>query len=236
MSSLFKDISIIATDQNGATANLGFFPVDVLPEFSVVWGDNGGFRYSLVATILQTYVSGPSVVATQAAALDGVAYSIGTGSLPEGLQLDRITGSITGTPINRAGNFSFSVVATETTTGATAVVGSHFIIVTGFECEAGTTDNDSNAATPCVSCSAGQYTPANSVGICSDFVCAVGFTDNDGNATTTCVQCTAGQYSPEGSFGACDILQCGAGETDHDASPSTPCTPCFGSGLYVPPG
>ena len=55
-----------------------------------------------------------------------------------------------------------------------------------FLCADGTTDEDSNAATPCSACSAGTYVPAGSFGACSKFLCSLGTTDDDNDPATPC--------------------------------------------------
>ena len=90
-------------------------------------------------------------------------------------------------------------------------------------CDAGQSDHDSDAATPCVACAAGTFARAQGNG-CRD--CPAGFVDEDSNPMTECTFCQAGYYSagsddaaytgsnPEVYALVCDI--CAAGTADLD--------------------
>ena len=79
-------------------------------------------------------------------------------------------------------------------------------------CTAGSSDEDSDAATPCVSCT-------------------VGLAAAEGHAGE-CRSCLSGQYA---AASAPECSNCTAGTTDHDLQPSTPCTTCL-PGLYAAGG
>eukprot|EP00727_Mastigamoeba_balamuthi_P000043 m51a1_g10035 putative pas domain-containing protein tyrosine kinase (806) ;mRNA; f:401-10402 len=104
-----------------------------------------------------------------------------------------------------------------------------------FRCPAGTVDDDSDSSTPCVACSAGQYSPAGSSGACTP--CQEGSTDHDSDPSTPCVACGPGHFfaAPTGNSGPCSAHACGAGWTDDDSNATTPCVQC-GAGAYAPAG
>eukprot|EP00727_Mastigamoeba_balamuthi_P002219 m51a1_g11995 putative receptor-type protein tyrosine kinase (526) ;mRNA; r:1172-4532 len=92
-------------------------------------------------------------------------------------------------------------------------------------CQEGSTDHDSDPATPCVACGPGHFfaAPTGNAGPCSGHACGAGWTDDDSNATTPCVQCGAGAYAPAGSWGTCATLGCAAGTVDADSDAGTAC-------------
>ena len=87
------------------------------------------------------------------------------------------------------------------------------------KCAAGTTDHDSNPATPCANCTRGTYTdwPGN-IGACRNVTkCAAGTEVSRAPTPARDVACTA----------------CAAGTTDHDADPATPCASCSQNTTYA---
>lgn len=124
------------------------------------------------------------------------------------------------------------------------------------KCLPGTTDDDFNASTPCVDCSAGYHnTETGLVGecpVCSGgtyaapgsencTACLPGTSDDDRDPSTPCVDCPPGHYNPNprlfdecpfcdigqyASAGSVNCTNCLAGTTDDDHDPSTPCVKC----------
>jgi hypothetical protein len=118
-------------------------------------------------------------------------------------------------------------------------------------CLAGTTDRDSNAATPCEDCGSGTYSNAtNQTAECISCdpgrtangsttatteaaactLCLPGWFDGDASRTTECVICGGGKHA---EVGASSCTDCVSGKSDADASPDTPCTKCA-AGFYSP--
>ena len=67
-------------------------------------------------------------------------------------------------------------------------------------CLQGTTDDDSDPSTPCVSCPAGSYTPELAFGLCANFPCPSGTTDHDSKSYTNCMICRNGTYTSDGAL------------------------------------
>eukprot|EP01043_Picozoa_sp_COSAG02_P077235 COSAG02_NODE_16800_length_1054_cov_1.990576_1_plen_312_part_10 len=86
------------------------------------------------------------------------------------------------------------------------------------ECMAGTADDDSDPATPCVQCDIGTFGEGGSAA-CE--VCVAGTADDDSDPATICALCGAGTYAAEGST-VCEA--CPSGTTDDDSDASTPCS------------
>ena len=63
---------------------------------------------------------------------------------------------------------------------------------------------DSNPATPCVSCPSGTYVPPGSTLRCNQLDCPAGTIDHDYLSTTQCERCGAGSYVAAGQSGSCD--------------------------------
>ena len=87
------------------------------------------------------------------------------------------------------------------------------------KCAAGTTDHDSDPATPCANCTRGTYTdwPGNT-GKCRNVTkCAAGTEVSRAPTPARDVACTA----------------CAAGTTDHDSDPATPCARCSQNTTYT---
>lgn len=55
-----------------------------------------------------------------------------------------------------------------------------------YQCPSGSTDHDSRADTPCITCGVGHYVPAGSSGSCFLLQCPLGTTDRDSNSSTPC--------------------------------------------------
>eukprot|EP00053_Salpingoeca_punica_P019800 m.202754 g.202754 ORF g.202754 m.202754 type:complete len:1714 (+) comp17724_c0_seq5:316-5457(+) len=108
---------------------------------------------------------------------------------------------------------------------ATRGDGKYCAPVEQIKCLAGTTDADNDAATPCVTCPAGTYTPENWKAACAP--CPAGTTDSDSDPATPCVPCSQpGLHVPAGSTGSCADMtfSCAAqGKFDHDSNSATPC-------------
>jgi hypothetical protein len=130
-----------------------------------------------------------------------------------------------------------------------------------INCSAGTSDHDSDAATPCRDCAAGTYNDMPAVVTCSicpagtysaaaanTFAacinCSIGTSDHDSDAATPCQDCAAGTYNdmpaavtcsicPAGTYSAAvasitiaACINCSAGTSDHDSDAATPCRDC----------
>ena len=100
-------------------------------------------------------------------------------------------------------------------------------------CPSGTTDADSNPATPCKPCPPGSFMQnVGMVGNCT--LCAAGTVDVTVNGgASTCVNCGPGYYAPPGHAGACAQYSCAPGTVDSDMNPATPCVSCL-PGQYQP--
>ena len=98
----------------------------------------------------------------------------------------------------------------------------------------GFVDEDKDAGTPCVGCTAGKYSHRRAVGGCQ--VCGLGEEANSvqtnctacapgkfRSLTTSCVTCPFGTYSARGSA---HCQPCTSGFSDNDADASTACTKC----------
>ena len=105
-----------------------------------------------------------------------------------------------------------------------------------YDCVAGYSDDDSNAATPCVQvqgavvCPMGSFDVNGDGGTCTD--CAAGTADADHAPTTACTDCMAGQVSAAPAAVGCDA--CAAGQVSGDDGMSA-CTPCT-AGTYAAAG
>eukprot|EP00727_Mastigamoeba_balamuthi_P013701 m51a1_g8954 putative serine threonine kinase (1680) ;mRNA; r:1026291-1032121 len=122
--------------------------------------------------------------------------------------------------------------------GLYMAVGSQSTQCEAYMCAGGTFDDDSDPATACASCAAGQFTYKGYAQSCVD--CARGTTDDDSDPSTQCVACGSGTYFPPKApgvlyHGQCSAFACAAGTTDNDSDLTTPCIACS-TGLYVPAG
>lgn len=82
----------------------------------------------------------------------------------------------------------------------------HFAPQKAVDCAAcllGSTDDDTNSATPCVTCTSGGFVPKGSSGPCDAFACPAGTTDLDSDPSTECVPCAEGSFSPSSRTGDC---------------------------------
>ncbi|XP_004363858.2 hypothetical protein CAOG_03019 [Capsaspora owczarzaki ATCC 30864] len=111
-----------------------------------------------------------------------------------------------------------------------------------YTCPAGSTDHDGlsdtvkHYATPCVTCSPGQYVPAASVGPCTNFRCAVGTVDHDSDPSTPCLVAGPGNDTTiAGLYGPIANFKVVAGRYDDDSNPSTASIACP-AGNYAPVG
>eukprot|EP00727_Mastigamoeba_balamuthi_P013704 m51a1_g8957 putative serine threonine kinase (2606) ;mRNA; f:1042935-1051690 len=120
--------------------------------------------------------------------------------------------------------------------GLYMAAGSTSAYCSNYACATGTYDHDSNPATACIKCTAGQFTYRGYAQSCIN--CSRGTTDDDSDPSSKCVDCTGGTYFPPTTsllVGPCSTYWCPAGTTDNDTDWATPCVPCS-AGQYTPPG
>ena len=122
----------------------------------------------------------------------------------------------------RIWNRGFVVTVFMTTQCAQCDVGSYALETTMacVACVTGSSDEDSDPATPCTQCESGAYA-AGGASPCLE--CVAGTADLDLDASTACGDCASGTFASAGST-ACDA--CIAGRTDSDATAATACVVC----------
>lgn len=84
-------------------------------------------------------------------------------------------------------------------------------------CPTGTYDHDSDSATECLACSAGNVVDAS--GACNP--CSAGRYDHDSNSATECMACHSGAFAT-----ATTCVSCASGTADLDSNPATECEAC----------
>ena len=143
---------------------------------------------------------------------------------------DAKTSVVFSVALPRSGTVELSgVVVTDQTSYHELVRVTIEVLAETVQCMSGTSDDDSDPATPCVQCDIGTYGAGGSAP-CE--VCAAGSADDDSDPATPCVQCNIGTY---GEGGPAPCVVCAAGTADTDNLPSTLCELC-GAGTYAAEG